>query len=188
MVPILKMRRFSCLLRLPVPPGMGEMAQIFISEIEWLAALKCRATSLSTSLFLTERRCSANLSDRRRGVKLATFTARNAIDDVGGGACKIVLNNEILSEFFQYNDDFYGDFYGDLYGDFYGDFYGDTFVATNFLIFLFLFFPLYYFYFILLASQRASQRASLAKGGSVAPTDPPWRVPRKQQLASSGGR
>ena len=36
MVPILKMRRFSCLLRLSLPPEMGEMAQIFISEIEWL--------------------------------------------------------------------------------------------------------------------------------------------------------
>ena len=60
------------------------------------------------------------------------------------------------SEFFQYNDDFYGDLYG--------DFYGDTFVATNFLISLFLF-PLYDFNFILLASERASQRASLAKGG-----------------------
>ena len=59
MVPILKMRRFSCLLRLSLPPEMGEMAQIFISEIEWLAALKCRVTGLSTSLFLTERRCSA---------------------------------------------------------------------------------------------------------------------------------
>ena len=41
-----------------------EMAQTFISEIEWLAALKCHATSLSTSLFLTERKCSANLSDK----------------------------------------------------------------------------------------------------------------------------
>ena len=37
MVPILKMRRFSCLLRLSLPPEMGEMAQTFISEIEWLA-------------------------------------------------------------------------------------------------------------------------------------------------------
>ena len=68
MVPILKMRCFSCLLRLSLPPEMGEMAQIFISEIEWLAALKCRTTGLSTSLFLTEQRCSANLSDRRRPV------------------------------------------------------------------------------------------------------------------------
>ena len=43
-----------------------------------------------------------------------------------------ILNTFFLSEFFQYNDDFYGD----LYGDFYGDFYGivDTFVATNFPI------------------------------------------------------
>ena len=47
---------------------MGEMAQTFISEIEWLAVLKCRATGLSTSFSLTERRCSANLSDRRRPV------------------------------------------------------------------------------------------------------------------------
>ena len=47
---------------------MGEMAQTFISEIEWLAALKCRATGLSTSLFLTELRCLANLTDRRRPV------------------------------------------------------------------------------------------------------------------------
>ena len=68
MVPILKMRRFSCLLWLSLPPEMGEIGQTFMSEIEWLAALKCRATGLSTSLFFTERRCSANLSDRRRPV------------------------------------------------------------------------------------------------------------------------
>ena len=74
---------------------MGEMAQIFISEIELLAALKCRATGLSTSLFLTERRCAANLSDRRRPVSpTARFTARNAVNDVGGSACKIVPNEE----------------------------------------------------------------------------------------------
>ena len=42
MVPILKMRRFSCLLRLSLPPELGEMAQTFMSEIEWLAALKCQ--------------------------------------------------------------------------------------------------------------------------------------------------
>ena len=52
MVPILKMRRFSCLLRLSLPPEIGEMAQTFISEIEWLAALKCRAIRIgSTSTF-----------------------------------------------------------------------------------------------------------------------------------------
>ena len=37
---------------------------------------------------------SKYLSDRRRpvltDVKFATFTARNAVNDVGGGACKIV--------------------------------------------------------------------------------------------------
>ena len=96
MVPISKMRRFSCLLRLSLPPEMGEMAQTFISEIDWLTALKYRATGLSTSLFLTERRCLANLSDRRRpvssDVKFTTFTARNAVNDVGGGAYKIVPN------------------------------------------------------------------------------------------------
>ena len=30
------MEAFSCLLRLSLPPEMGEMAQTFISEIEWL--------------------------------------------------------------------------------------------------------------------------------------------------------
>ena len=37
MVPILKMRRFSCLLQLSLPTKMGEIAQTFISEIQWLA-------------------------------------------------------------------------------------------------------------------------------------------------------
>ena len=49
MVPILKMRRFSCLLRLSLPPEMGEIAETFMSEIEWLAALKCRATGFVLS-------------------------------------------------------------------------------------------------------------------------------------------
>ena len=48
MVPILEMRRFSCLLRLSLPPEKGEMAQTLMPEIEWLAALKCRATLLTT--------------------------------------------------------------------------------------------------------------------------------------------
>ena len=68
MVPMLKMRCFSCLLWLLLPPEMSEIAQTFISETEWLAELKCHATDLSTSLFHTERRCSANLSDRQRPV------------------------------------------------------------------------------------------------------------------------
>ena len=34
-------------------------------------------------------------SARFTDVKFATFTARNAVNDVGGGACKIVPNNEI---------------------------------------------------------------------------------------------
>ena len=32
----IKNRTFSCLLRLSLPPEMGEMAQTFLSEIEWL--------------------------------------------------------------------------------------------------------------------------------------------------------
>ena len=62
-----------------------------------------------------------------------------------------ILNTCFLSEFSQYNDDFYGD----LYGDFYSDFYGivGTFVATNFLISLS---SSVYMIFILLSSQRAS--------------------------------
>ena len=34
MVPILKMRRFSCLLRLTLPAEMDEIALTFMSEIE----------------------------------------------------------------------------------------------------------------------------------------------------------
>ena len=43
---------------------------------------------LSKALFLTERRCSTNLSH-------TTINARNAVNDVGGGGYKIVPNNEI---------------------------------------------------------------------------------------------
>ena len=68
MVPILKMRRFSYLLRLSIQAEMGEMGQTFLSRIEWSEVLKCRATDLSILLFLPERRCSTNLSDRRRPV------------------------------------------------------------------------------------------------------------------------
>ena len=100
MVPILKMRRFSCLLRLSLPPGMGEMAQTFISEIEWLAySIKMSRNRLvniilpyGTKVFSkSDRLTSACFTD----VKFATFTARNPVNDVGGGACKIVPNNEI---------------------------------------------------------------------------------------------
>ena len=35
------------------------------------------------------------MSARFTDVKFAIFTARNAVNDVGGGACKIVPNNEI---------------------------------------------------------------------------------------------
>ena len=37
MVLILKMTRFSCFFRLSLPQEISEMAQTFISEIEWLA-------------------------------------------------------------------------------------------------------------------------------------------------------
>ena len=77
MVPILKMRHFLCLLRLSLPPEMGEIAQTFMSEIEWLAALKCRATGLSTSLFLTERGvqqiCQIDYSNRFLAAKFISI-------------------------------------------------------------------------------------------------------------------
>ena len=38
---------------------------------------------------------SVRESARSTDVKFATFTARNAVNDVGGGACEIVPNNEI---------------------------------------------------------------------------------------------
>ena len=99
MVPILKMRRFSCLLRLSLPPEMGEMAQIFISEIEWLAALKCRATGLSTSLFLTERCvqqiCQIDVGPFRRCKVCNIYCKKCSKFFFGAGACKIVPNNEI---------------------------------------------------------------------------------------------
>ena len=71
--------------------------------------IKCRRKGLSTSLFLTERRCTANLSDRRRPLYLqhlqyfinmapmfTTFTERNSVNDVGGGgACRIVPNETL---------------------------------------------------------------------------------------------
>ena len=67
---------------------------------KWLTMLKCRATCWLTSLLLTEQRCSANLPDRRRSasfnhVKFTKFAAWNAVDDVGGCACKIRPNNEM---------------------------------------------------------------------------------------------
>ena len=61
---------FRVLYGYTLPPEMGEIAQTFMSEIEWLVALKCRATGLSTSLFLAERRCSEYLSDGRPPVSL----------------------------------------------------------------------------------------------------------------------
>ena len=73
MVPILKMGCFSCLLQLLWPPEIWGMAQTFMSEREWLALLKCRATGLLTSPFLMEWRCSANLSDKCLPVSVILF-------------------------------------------------------------------------------------------------------------------
>ena len=67
-------------------------------------------------------------------------------------------------------------------------FMATLFVATSFLISLFLFFPQYDFNSILLTSERASQRASLAKGGSVAPTDPPGYAPELSVLMRGAGQ
>ena len=58
MVPILKMKRFSCLLRLSLPPEMGEIAQTFMSEIEWLAALN-----------VAQQACQHHCSLRNEGVQ-----------------------------------------------------------------------------------------------------------------------
>ena len=78
---------------------MGEMAQTFISEIQWLSLLKYRATSLSTSLFFRERRSMFSKSVRWTHVKFTTFTARNAAVDNGEGAlihaCELMPNNKI---------------------------------------------------------------------------------------------
>ena len=83
MVSILKMRRFSCLLRLSLPPEMDEMAQSFILEIECLAAIKCRTTGLHVNIIVpygtkvfskSVKQASARFTD----VKFAAITARNA--------------------------------------------------------------------------------------------------------------
>ena len=79
---------------------MGKMAQTFISEIEQLAVLKCRATGLSTSLHVPYGRkvfskSVRQTSSRFTDVKFTTFAARNAVNDVKESACKIMLNNEI---------------------------------------------------------------------------------------------
>ena len=63
-----------------------------------VSSIKMSRNRLVNSNFLTGRRCSANLSETSAhftDIKFATFTARNAVNDVGGGACKIVPKNEI---------------------------------------------------------------------------------------------
>ena len=46
---ILKMRCFSCLLRLSLPPEMVEMAQNFYFGNRMVSSIKCHTTGLSTS-------------------------------------------------------------------------------------------------------------------------------------------
>ena len=65
MAPILKMRCFSCLLRLSLPPEMGEMAQIFISEIECISCSKCCKLYISE----TGRRLSDRFAEHLRSVR-----------------------------------------------------------------------------------------------------------------------
>ena len=89
MFPSLKMRLLSCLLRLSLPPEMDEIAETFMYEIEWLALLKSRSTGLSTSLFLTERECSASLTD----VEFVAFAAGYAVNNVRRSACEIIPDN-----------------------------------------------------------------------------------------------
>ena len=70
---------------------MGEMAQTFISEIEWLTVSKCRAIRLvnvivpyGTNVFSKSgRKTSACFTD----VKFTTFTARNAVNDACWRRC-----------------------------------------------------------------------------------------------------
>ena len=96
MFPSLKMRRLFCLLRLSLPPEMDDIAETFMSEIEWLALLKSRSTGLSTSLFLTERECSANLSETSvslTDVEFVAFAAGYVVNDVRRSACEIMPDN-----------------------------------------------------------------------------------------------
>ena len=75
MVPILKMRRFSCLLRLSLPPEMGEIAQTFMSEIEWLAALKCRAKLLHCKVTIHDRALVPQSENRFKQTETITLMA-----------------------------------------------------------------------------------------------------------------
>ena len=78
---------------------MNNGVKIFISEIEWLAVLKCDelvniigTLHHGTKVFSKSvRQTSARFTD----VKFATFTARNAVNDVGGSACKIVPKTKL---------------------------------------------------------------------------------------------
>ena len=85
MVPRLKTRRLSCLLRLSLAPEIVEIAETFMFKIESLALLKCRLTGLSTSLSLTERRCSANLSETSDSLtdeEFMAFAAEYTVNEV----------------------------------------------------------------------------------------------------------
>ena len=80
------MRRLSCLLRLSLPPEMDEIAETFMSEIEWLALLKLwegtRVNIIApygTKMFGKPfRETSASLTD----VEFMVFAAGYAVSDV----------------------------------------------------------------------------------------------------------
>ena len=99
MIPILKMRRFSCLLRPIITTRNGWNGTNIYDGNRVVSSIKMSRSRLvniivpyGTKVFSKSvRSTSARFTD----VKFATFNARNAVNDVEGGACKFVPNNEI---------------------------------------------------------------------------------------------
>lgn len=101
---VLKIRRFTCLLRLSLCQKWYVLT--FISETDkWLTLLKFRAigiSGLSTLICITHETKVFIISVRQAQAagqfylcKFKTFSARNAVNnDVGGSECEIMLNNE----------------------------------------------------------------------------------------------
>ena len=87
MVPILKMRRFSCLLRLLLPPEIWEMAQIFMSDRFVDVSIPYGAKMFGKSV--------GKASSRFSNVEQTTSTARNAVNEVGEDTCETMSNNKI---------------------------------------------------------------------------------------------
>ena len=97
-VPSLKMMRFSCFLRLSLPPEMGTMTQTFVSVGQCLGLLKWRTTCFDTSSFLTERRCSGNLSERRLPVSLIKILSSNTPSSVQRDADVIGNSDYVIAK------------------------------------------------------------------------------------------